>query len=698
MNAVPLRQSRREVKAESVSEQRRSNTGSAKIFALSAGLLILPLVLFSLVQYLRYGFGLFLGWDTSLYVWWAKQVYANGPIWFILNSHYPHLYVLALAGFGVLLGSASLAERLLPFVIASPLAYAYYRLTLGITKDRRIAYFGALLGGTTVNTLRLFSDLNRNLMSFGLVLVIGVMISAQLSSRSSSLQLQKRQMILLWLPLMAIAAYTEIEIYAILMLTMLLQFLSIRNLKTTIFGSLFLALPILISLPLTWPFISSYGAGLSLQGLPPPTVPSVLLNSVIFLGGLALPWTMLGLGDVVRRARRGNQTANFLVLWLVALLLLSPLSIEFGLPIVRLLFVVPLPAIVAAGVLPSVRYTRALVRRAPLNHIPIRWAQVSRQLVLTTTMSLLLASSILTSVAASDAFLRPYASTAEINRLTEAASIVRQLGYNQPILVMYGSLPADLNPIYRAYFSGEIPDSLAYYGRVQYLFTLPDPSQVYQFQFDAPNEQASSLRYRTEILNSFGSPSGVASHAIVIAGGQTYDRPLSELFISSQFEVMPGIYIIPPARLTPTQIDSWRFCASSDWTSTTTTTTINATWAQSPNTPVLYWVGKGPNSQFEANYTVSLARQWNSMLMTLHFFDWPRFYLFPDSSNVSLAPLEIYFDGNLLQHSYGGQGPSFIYMPLSNVNAGIHRVTIRSGSPGQGVAAAIDYLQVVPTS
>jgi len=232
MNAGPSTQSRREVKREAVSEHRRSTADSGKIIVLSSALLILPLVLVSLVQYLRYGFGLFLGWDTSTYVWWAQQVYANGPLWFVLNSHYPHLYVLTLAGFGIPLGSASLAERVLPFAIGSPLAYAYYRLALGVTNDRRIAYFGALLGGTTVNTLRLFSDLNRNFMSFGLVLVIGVLISAQLSLRSFSWHLQKRQAVLLWLPLMVIAAYTEIEIYAILVLTMLLQFISTRNLKS----------------------------------------------------------------------------------------------------------------------------------------------------------------------------------------------------------------------------------------------------------------------------------------------------------------------------------------------------------------------------------------------------------------------------------------------------------------------------------
>jgi len=40
--------------------------------------LIIPLLLFSVIQYAKYGFGLFLGWDTSTYVWWAEEVYTYG--------------------------------------------------------------------------------------------------------------------------------------------------------------------------------------------------------------------------------------------------------------------------------------------------------------------------------------------------------------------------------------------------------------------------------------------------------------------------------------------------------------------------------------------------------------------------------------------------------------------------------------------
>jgi hypothetical protein len=258
---------------------------------------------------------------------------------------------------------------------------------------------------------------------------------------------------------------------------------------------------------------------------------------------------------------------------------------------------------------------------------------------------------------------------------------------------MYGSLAADLNPIYRSYFGIKVPNTLSYYGKLQYLFTLPEPALVYQWQYDPSFEQASSLRYRNEILNAIGNVSGVSSHAIVIVTGDTYGRPLSELF-ASRFQRAPGLYIIPPNQLTSKEIDSWQLFAYSDWTFVTSSRWDNASWS---NNPVLSYAGKGPNSQFEANYSISLARSWPSMTLTLHFFDMPRSYLFPNGSNQTLASINIYIDEILVSsHLYANQGPSMLNASLGAMSQGLHQISIRSGSPGLGVAVALDYLQVCP--
>jgi len=263
---------------------------------------------------------------------------------------------------------------------------------------------------------------------------------------------------------------------------------------------------------------------------------------------------------------------------------------------------------------------------------------------------------------------------------------------------MYGATASGVNSIYRAYFGINVPDSLAYYGKLQYLFTLPNPKDVYQWQYNPDFEQASSLRYKMEILRQLGSASAVASHPIIIAGGNTYDRPISETFLR-QFESPPGsgIYLIPPDQLQPMQIDDWALYAYSDWTTTTSATVSNATWAQAQK--ILNYVGTGPGANFEANYVISLTQSWRTMQLELRFYDWQQPFIFPDTSSATLAPLEILFDNQtLLIHNYNGQGPLTINQPLYNITGGVHTITTKSSSQGTatGVAVALDEVQVCP--
>ncbi|HWY28539.1 MAG TPA: hypothetical protein VNW25_04690, partial [Candidatus Sulfotelmatobacter sp.] len=72
--------------------------------------------------------------------------------------------------------------------------------------------------------------------------------------------------------------------------------------------------------------------------------------------------------------------------------------------------------------------------------------------------------------------------------------------------------------------------------------------------------------------------------------------------------------------------------------------------------------------------------------------------VFPDTSNATLAPLEVLFDNQQFIHNYNGQGPTTINQSLYNVTAGVHTITIKSSSSGTstGVAVALDEVQVCP--
>jgi len=659
------------------------------------GLFMIPLIAFSLVQYAQYGFNLFLGWDTSTYVWSAEVFYKEG-FQYLISLNYPNLYVLILAGFGSLLGSASLAERILPFVVALPLGYAYYRLTLEITTDKTIGYLGALLGGLTVNTLRLESDLHRNLLSFSLSMLLGTLISYQLSQQPFSWRLQWKRALLVWLPMLFVVAYTQIETYFVLSLSLLLMFSFTRKIKTVLPIVSLLALPVVVALPLILPFLLSYSAGISLIAFTPQPPLSILADAFLFLGGFALLWTIMGSVIIFRKARRGTQAALFVVSWLAVLVILLPIATTLGLPYDRFLYIVPVPIIAASGFKPTLRIGSALSDsfKNSLSHIRPR---ILRRSVFPVVLALLLVATLSTSTT-TGMFLRPYVSQSDIDRLATAAGLIRQSGYDQPILVMYGATASGVNSIYRAYFGISIPKSLAYYGKLQYLFTLPNPRDVYQWQYNPDFEQASSLRYKMEILSQLGSASAVASHTIVIAGGNTYDRPLSESFLKP-FESQPGsgIYIIPPGQLQPWQIDDWLLYAYSDWTTTTSATGTNATWAQAQK--ILNYVGTSPGANFEANYTISLAQSWKTMQLKLRFYDWQQPFIFPSTSSTTLAPLEIFFDNQTpLIHNYNGQGPATINQPLYNVTAGVHTIKIKSSSldTSSGVAVALDEVQVCP--
>lgn len=662
------------------------------------GLFSLPLVVFSVIQYFRYGFGLFLGWDTSTYVWWA-ELFRQGGANYLLQISYPNLYVVILTEFGQLVGGASLAERVLPFLVALPLGWACYRLTFDITSDRTLGYLGALLGGLAINTLRLESDLHRNLLSFAVSMLLGALVSSQLGIQPFSWRARWKHILLVWLPLLAVVAYTQMETYAVISIALLLMFLRRRDAKGAIMTLGAVSLPILVALPLLLTFFSNYAESISLIGLAPQPPISILTSAFLYLGGLALPWSVVGLLVIFRRARNGTQAALFIESWLLALLALFPIAELLGLPYDRFLYVVPIPIILASGARAILQVRPALSARnwarRPLPRIRVRYFGKNS---FRFALALLLITVVITSTTA-DSFLRPYVSQQDINRLDQTAALLHQLGYQDPILVMYGATAADVNSIYRAYFGIDMPDNLAYYGKLQFLFSLPNPAEVYTWQYDPSFELASSTRYRTEILTQLGSASAITSHPIVIAGGDTYSRPLSEVFLQ-QFETSPGsgIYIIPPNQLGANQTDNWRLYAYSDWTNKTSAYVANATWAGAQK--ALTYVQKGPTARFDANYTISLVQSWPQMQLSIRLYDWQSPFVFPDSSNATLAPLQISFDNKaLMNYTYTStNGPLTIASPLSNVASGVHTITVsaRSTSSAVAVAVALDTIQVCP--
>jgi len=429
----------------------------------------------------------------------------------------------------------------------------------------------------------------------------------------------------------------------------------------------------------------------------------------LYLSEFAIPLVGVGILSLTRRARTHNPIARYLTLWLVALAILVPLALLVQVPPTRLLLFIPLPILLALAV-PDVGWWIARV----LHALRARnvWIGRPRSAVFVNpgsghsgsdraqyTVSLFVAflivgTPVVVTTALNKDQFRPFVSEAEVTQLWAAAEFVRQDGYGDAIIVLYQGRAALFAPVFRAYFGMAVPDNLAYYGKLQFLFSLPDPQLAYVWRYDQRTETSYSATFRDEILATIGA-SGIASRPIVLAGGTTYTAALSEPFLS-RFERSPGIFVIPPGTLSSLEIDSWRLFAMYDCFMCRQGSPLAVNWSQSPF--VLDYLDLSSTATFDATYALSLVRAWAGGNLTIRFFDQNSTLRASDGSDVALAPLTVYFDGKLvLTHYYNGRGAIAITVPSGPLSAGIHQIEAQSASSGLGVAVRLDDFELTPS-
>ena len=691
-----------------VANHRLSAPGPVRDIILPISAFLGPLLVIVLIQCYSFGCGLLLGWDSSTYAWWAVLFQEKGALTMVLNWHYPHLYVLILSGFGSAIGSVSTAEHILPLLVSLPLGYAYYALTMRLTSDRRLALFACFIGGVSIATIEMVSDIQRNLLAFGIALPLGASIYLNVFSGATNPKRLWKTTLVVWLPLLLVILSTQVETYVVLSITLLLAAASSRKRSLVVRGVALVTVPVLIASPLMIGYFSRYGAETAKLI---PLGPDVVFQWIwLYLSGFAIPLLGVGIFSLTQIARNRNPIARYLLLWLVGLVILVPPALVINVPPTRLLFFIPLPILLALAV-PHLghwiaRSWRAL--RAGMAKIrppqPAGWADPSsgqsfsewaRSTLSLVVAFLIVAAPVVATTAANKDQLRPFVTEAEVERLWNAAGFVRQSGYGDAILVVYEGRAALFAPLFRAYFGMRIPDNLAYYGKLQFLFSLPAPALAYTWKYDERTEGSYSTTFRDEILSTIGV-SAILSRTIVVAGGTTYAAAPSEVFLS-RFERTPGIYVIPPGALSALDVDTWRLFAASDCYVCAQGKSVPANWSQSP--AGLEYVGLSMTAAFESTYTFSLARQWGNGNLTIGFWDWPAEVRPSSGPNVTLAPLDVYLDGMLvLDHHYADLGAFNITVPTGSLTSGIHRLRVTSTSPGLGVAVRLDDFKIVPSA
>lgn len=685
---------------------RKTLLNAGETFLVPMGLFLAPLVLIVSLQSATYP-GTLLGWDSSTYAWWAHLVTVQGPLATVTRWNPPSLYPLLLSAIGRLLGDYALAERILPLIVASPMGYAYFRLTADIASSRKLGYLAAFLGGISPGTLRLVADLHANLMAYSCALLVGAFLWSQLRSGESALpnRLARVPGLVAAIAALGLIAYTHIWTYSALVVAIALGAALRRATKRFVATILLLATPLLLPGPFLIDFLLRYPQ-ITSESAVPISGGVVVGETWLFLGGLMIPFAAVGIVVAVRQLRVGNWASEYMLLWSSALLMLFPVALVLGLPVTRLWLLFPMPVFVALSALPlkspMASSIGARAGRSSTSHDGpgFSWTKVTAALrapiIFLVAASLISAPLLLTSSDIPNAFLVPYVDTADVNRLNAAADLVRNSNAQEPILVMFGPAAAFYAPIYRAYFGIEAPVNLAYYGKLQFLFTLPSPESVYTWRSNPAIEQVLAREYRTEILSKLGSSAEVPRLPIVVAGGSTYGHPISELFLS-RFERMPGVYLIPPGGLNASEIDSWRLFAWSDPHASSAAYNVSVSWSTAPE--VLEWVDVSSSAAFDASYPFGLARTWSSMRLSIRLWDWGSSYTSENGQITPLAPLEISLDGGQVYvHRYAGSGVMSISVLVGSLAPGLHRISFRSGLPGDGVAVRLDTIEIVPVA
>ena len=664
-----------------------------------------PLVAIVLIQFQEFGYGLLLGWDSSTYAWWATQVQQNGVLPTVVEWRYPNLYILILSGFGSLVGSVSFAEHVLPLIVSLPLGYSYYALTLRITNNRGLGLFAAFLGGVSMATIEMVSDLHRNLLALSIALPLGASIYMTLFAAVPPAKILRNRALAVWLPLFLVIAATHFETYVVLAVALLFACLSFWKLRRFFELLILLVIPIGLLLPVMSSYLTEYVSQNS--KLLPFGPPEILAWSLLYFSGFAIPLMFVGFGSLYLAVRKQNPTARYLLVWLAALVLLLPLAIAIGAPPTRLIFFVPLPVLLAIAVpdiahwlervwrfvrLQSTMRTRGSGLRATRDR-RLRHPRAGWPVVILVAVALVATPVVFTTAVHKDQ-LRPFVSEDAVQRLTRVGTFALAIRYPDPIIVLYGKQASLFASLYRAYFGMTVPNNLAYYGKMQFLLSLPNPALAYSWKYDSRTEMNYAMNFQNELLATVGK-SGITSHPIVIAGGDTYDAFPSETFLG-RFAKAPGIYVIPAGALSPLEIDTWQVYAAIDCFDCGGGIATPNTWSHAPI--VLGYLDLSNSSAFGASYVVSLVRNWSGGNLRFSFWDFPDRVPAIGGGYVSLAPIEFYLDGNpVLSHSYQGAGAIELTAPTGPLAAGLHRISVKSTLPGYGVEVALDAFELIPS-
>jgi hypothetical protein len=530
-----------------------------KLFVLSIAASLVGLASIVTLQFYRHnmlGTGLLLGWDSSGYVWSAKNIVRYGPVFMIQHWGFPNLYIQLLALFGYFSNNFALMETILPLMFATLLVYASSRCTQEITGSVYAACLNVFLTTLSLNTLRLFSDLHRNLMALSLSLVMMLWFSR---SRDEKLVLSKRYLII------AIAffliASTHFETYVLLTATLLLHTVLTREYRKVVSWILPAAIPSAVMIPmlLSKAFFSSWGSEFAIGN-------SLRLDEIVlWLGGSVFLCLFLALGAIYllyRSIKYRNDLSQLMLLWIIVIMGLA-FMIESGiLPFshevsFRLLLTVPVSMLLSLSAMAAVRGTRNVKLKFRIfstrkDH-PL---SLSVQKIAVVLVLLLMVNTAFVAFQHIDYYLTPYIPNSAYMKILETKDYFDVNQLKTPVVIFYGEPAIWHGWLFRTYIGAELGEHFAYYGEFEKLLDFAPLNNDHESQ----TEVALSNAWYNEMLGRYNtmwphfslitSIEDLRLHPLVVISPDLYYGKIP--YYLKPFYIGQGIYVIPPGTLSET--------------------------------------------------------------------------------------------------------------------------------------------------
>jgi hypothetical protein len=494
------------------------------------------LIALTLLQYHRYNLfdtNLMLGWDSPRYVWAANEIITKGPMNLIQFGNYPHLYIQLLALLGYITGNTVIIERILPIIFGTLLIYANAKITQKITKNTHIAGLAAILTAISINTLRLYADLHRNLMVLALSFTSFILISNLTEQNPFTRKSLLNKTYLAIITIFIITAATQLETFAVLALTTILIGILTRNWKKLAALTLPSAIPIAILLTIFPQLPQRY---INQMGLFTRTLylDEILLwtgGSWILFGALTAGATYM----LYHAIKRKNTLASAIFSWTAIITLLFILTIQRTIPLsaeyaVRALFILPIPVLIASTVSASINLLRNVYFEiAVTSSAKARVLKISlKHIIPILIASILIASSTAITYQHYDEFMTPYITRPIYDKIQVASDFMNQKGYSEPFIVVYGENAHWYSQLFRSYLGAEIGTHYYYNGTINNLlhFSVGESQSYQKVAFACP---------------------------ILLITPYLYDKEIP--YYITQYHIDQGIYIIPPGTLISYETD-----------------------------------------------------------------------------------------------------------------------------------------------